>query len=99
MDIFFTVYDILLFDKVLVKCLQEVWFHSHTPAVSLNTVALQLQLLQQGAPPPLAYIQYTMQKSPRHTKICLFVLFCSFLFIGFCCNLLTLALNESCQLV
>lgn len=34
------------------KRLQVVWFHDETPAVSLNTTALHLQLFQQGAPPP-----------------------------------------------
>lgn len=49
----YTVDNILLFDEVFMKRLQEVRLHNETPAVSLNAAALHLQLLQQGAPPPL----------------------------------------------
>lgn len=48
-----TVDDILLFDEVFMKRLQEVRFHDEAPAVGLNATALRLQLFQQGAPPPL----------------------------------------------
>lgn len=54
-----TVDDILLFDQVLVKRLQEARFHNQTPAVGLHTAALHLQLLQQGAPPPLSCHKHT----------------------------------------
>lgn len=54
-----TVDDVLLLDEVFMKRPQEVRLHDETPAVGLNAAALRLQLLQQGAPPPLPW---------KHTK-------------------------------
>lgn len=50
------------------KRLQEVWLHNKTPAVGLNTAALHLQLLQQGAPPPLTYNTTTQDSHKTYTN-------------------------------
>lgn len=44
--VFVTIDDILPLDDILAVCLQVAAVHSHTPRVSLELLALELELLQ-----------------------------------------------------